>query len=143
MAKFGTTSDNLLSVEIVTPGRKLLEADNDNHTDLFWAVRGGGGNFGIVTKFEYQLHPFGPTIVGGMILYPMKQGKEVMQHYRDYVQQAPDELMSYFGFIVTPDGLPVTAVLPVWLGSIDEAEKYLKPLRSFGTPIADLVSEIP
>ncbi len=143
MAKFGTTSDNLLSVEIVTPDGKLLKADKDNHADLFWAVRGGGGNFGIVTKFEYQLHPFGPTIVGGMILYPMEQAKEVMQHYRDYVQTVPDELMSYFGFIVTPDGLPVTAVLPVWLGSIDEAEKYLKPLRSFGTPIADLVSEMP
>ncbi len=143
MAKFGTTSDNLLSVEIVTPDGKLLKADKDNHADLFWAVRGGGGNFGIVTKFEYQLHPFGPTVVGGMILYPMEQAKEVMQHYRDYVQKAPDELMSYFGFIVTPDGLPVTAVLPVWLGSIDEAEKYLKPLRSFGTPIADLVSETP
>jgi FAD/FMN-containing dehydrogenase len=143
MAKYGTTSDNLLSVEIVTPGGKLLKADKNNYADLFWAVRGGGGNFGIVTKFEYQLHPFGPSVVGGMILYKMEQGKEVMQFYRDYVQKAPDELMSYFGFIVTPDGLPVTAVLPVWIGPVGEAEEHLRPLRSFGTPIADLVSEMP
>ena len=143
MGKHGTTSDNLLSVEIITPDGTLLKADKDNHPDLFWAIRGGGGNFGIVTKFEYQLHQVGPTVIAGMILYPMEQGKEVMQHYRDYIRTAPDELMSYSGFIVTPDSLPVTFVLPAWTGANEEAEKHLAPLRSFGSPIADLISEIP
>jgi FAD/FMN-containing dehydrogenase len=143
LGKHGITCDNLLSAEIVTAQGKLLIADKDNNPDLFWAIRGGGGNFGIVTKFEYQLHPFGPNIMAGMILYPMEQGKAVMQFYRDYARQAPDELMAYSGFIVTPDGLPVTFVLPAWTGPMEEAEKHLAPLRSFGSPLADLVAEIP
>jgi len=143
MSKYGTTSDNVISAEIVTADGNLLKVDKDNNTDLFWAIRGGGGNFGIVTKFEYQLHPVAPTIMAGMILYPMDQAKQVMQFYRDYARRAPDELMAYSGFIVTPDGLPVTFVLPAWTGPIEEAEKHLAPLRSFGAPIADMVAEIP
>jgi FAD/FMN-containing dehydrogenase len=143
MSKYGTTCDNVLSVEMVTADGNLLKVDKDNNPDLFWAIRGGGGNFGIVTKFEFQLHPVAPTIMAGMILYPMDQAKQVMQHYRDYTRKAPDELMAYSGFIVTPDGLPVTFVLPAWTGPIEEAERHLEPLRSFGSPIADLIGEIP
>jgi FAD/FMN-containing dehydrogenase len=143
LGKHGTTSDNLLAAEVVTAQGDLLFTDETNYSDLFWALRGGGGNFGIVTKFTYRLHSVGPTVFGGMILYPMDQAKAVMQHYRDYVSAAPDELMSYAGFIVTPDGLPVTAILPVWIGRNDQAEKHLAPLRSFGTPMADLVTEMP
>lgn len=143
MGKHGTSSDNLLSAEIVTANGELLKVDKDNNADLFWAIRGGGGNFGIVTKFNYQLHLAGPTIVAGMILYTMDHAKEVMQFYRDYARQAPDELMAYSGFIVTPDGLPVTFVLPAWMGPLEDAEKHLAPLRKFGSPIADLVAEIP
>lgn len=142
LGKYGTTCDNLMAADVITAEGELLHADENNHADLFWALRGGGGNFGIVTKFKYRLHPFGPTVFGGMILYPMEQAKAVMQHYRDYVMKAPDELMSYAGFIVTPDGLPVTAILPVWIGPNDQAEKHLAPLRSFGTPLADLVTEM-
>ena len=124
-------------------GKYGITVDKDNHPDLFWAIRGGGGNFGIVSKFKYQLHSFGPNVVAGMILYPMEQAKAVMQFYRDYARTVPDELMAYSGFIVTPDGLPVTMLLPAWLGDIKEADKYLAPLRAFGTPLADMVTEMP
>jgi FAD/FMN-containing dehydrogenase len=143
MTKFGTACDNLISAEMVTADGEKIKVDKDNHADLYWAIRGGGGNFGIVSKFEYQLHKFGPNVVGGMILYTMDQGKAAMQNYRDYTRKAPDDLMAYSGFITTPDGLPVTVILPVWVGDVKDAEKYLAPLRSFGTPIADMVTEMP
>jgi FAD/FMN-containing dehydrogenase len=128
---------------MITADGQQIKVDKNNHTDLFWAIRGGGGNFGIVSKFEYQLHSFGPNVMAGMILYPMEQAKEVLQFYRSYIRTAPDELMSYAGFIVTPDGLPVTFILPAWMGDLKEGEKYLSPIRSFGAPIADMITEIP
>jgi FAD/FMN-containing dehydrogenase len=143
MGRFGTTCDNLLSAEMVLANGEKVIVDKDNNTDLYWAIRGGGGNFGIVSKFKYQLHTFGPNIIGGMILYPMDQAKSVLQFYREFARNAPDELMAYSGFIVTPDGLPVTMVFPAWLGDVKDAEKNLAPLRSFGTPIADMVAEMP
>jgi FAD/FMN-containing dehydrogenase len=143
MGKHGLSCDNLLSVEIVTANGEFMKADKDNYPDLFWAIRGGGGNFGIVTKFEYQLHPVSPTVIAGMILFPMEQAKEVFQFYREYVRTAPDELMSYAGFIVTPDGLPVTFILPAWMGAQEEAEKHIAPIRAFGSPLADMIGEIP
>jgi FAD/FMN-containing dehydrogenase len=143
MSKFGTASDNLISAEMVMADGEQIKVDKDNHADLYWAIRGGGGNFGIVSKFEYQLHKFGPNVVGGMILYSMDQGKAAMQNYRNYTRTAPDDLMAYSGFITTPDGLPVTAIVPVWVGDVKVAEKYLAPLRSYGTPIADMVTEMP
>jgi FAD/FMN-containing dehydrogenase len=143
MGRFGNTADNLLSVEMVIANGKKIFVDQSNHPDLYWAIRGGGGNFGMVSKFKYQLHPFGPNVVGGMILYSMAQAKPVMQFYREYARKAPDELMAYSGFITTPDGLPVTMIFPAWLGNVKDAGKYLAPLRSFGTPIADMVAEMP
>jgi len=143
MGRFGTTVDNLVSAEMVLANGDGVKVDKDNYPDLFWAIRGGGGNFGIVSKFEYRLHPFGPNVVAGMILYPMDKAKEVFQFYRDYIRKAPGEMMSYAGFIVTPDGVPVTFILPAWTGDVKDAEKHLAPLRSFGTPIADMITEIP
>jgi FAD/FMN-containing dehydrogenase len=143
MGKYGITVDNLLSAEMVLANGEQVTVDKNNHPDLFWAIRGGGGNFGIVSKFKYQLHSFGPNVVAGMILYPMEQAKAVMQFYRDYARSAPDELMAYSGFIVTPDGLPVSMLLPAWLGDTKEADKHLAPLRAFGTPLADMTTEMP
>lgn len=143
MCKFGITADNLLSAEIVLANGEQVTADANNYPDLYWAIRGGGGNFGIVSKFKYQLHSFGPNVVAGMILYPMEQAKAVMKFYREYARTAPDELMAYSGFIVTPDGLPVTMLLPAWMGDIKEADKHLAPLRGFGTPLADMITEMP
>jgi FAD/FMN-containing dehydrogenase len=143
MGRFGITSDNLLSAEMILANGDQVKVDKDNYPDLFWAIRGGGGNFGIVSKFEYRLYSFGPNVVAGMILYPMDKAKEVFQFYRDYIRRAPDEMMSYAGFIVTPDGIPVTFILPAWTGDVKEAEKHLAPLRSFGSPIADMITEMP
>jgi len=143
MGKYGITADNLVSADMVLANGEKVTVDENNHPDLYWAIRGGGGNFGIVSKFKYQLHKFGPNVVGGMILYPMEQAKAVMQFYREYARTVPDEMMAYSGFIVTPDGLPVTFVLPAWLGDIEEADKYLAPLRAFGAPLADMITEMP
>lgn len=143
MCKYGLACDNLLSVEIITANGEMLKADIKNNADLFWAIRGGGGNFGIVSLFEFQLHKVAPNVVAGMILYPMDQAKEVLKFYRDYTRTAPDELMAYSGFIVTPDGMPVAFVLPAWMGAKEDADRYLAPLRSFGSPLADMVTEMP
>lgn len=141
--KYGITADNLLSAEMVTANGDKILVDKDNYPDLFWAIRGGGGNFGIVSKFKYQLHSFGPNVVAGMVLYPMDKAKEVLQFYREFIRNAPDEMSSYAGFIVTPDGLPVTVILPVWTGDVKEADKHLAPLRAFGNSIADMITEMP
>lgn len=142
MGKHGTTCDNLLSAEIITAAGACLKVDKDNHPDLFWAIRGGGGNFGIITGFEYQLHTVEPYVMGGMLLYPMEEAKEVFRFYRDFVRNAPDELMSYAGFMVTPDGMPVTMLMPAWMGPLEDAEKNLAPLRNFITPMADLIARM-
>ncbi|UFH53214.1 FAD-binding oxidoreductase [Spirosoma sp. KNUC1025] len=143
MGKHGLACDNLLSVEIVLANGEVLTASETTNEDLFWAVRGGGGNFGIVTSFEYQLHPVGPTVVGGMILYPQNQAKDVLRFYRDFARSTPDELMVFAALLNTPDGMPVIALLVGWFGPLSDAEHQLKPLREFGTPLADLIAEVP
>ena len=143
MATHGLTCDNLLSVDVVTADGQLLTASESENPDLFWALRGGGGNFGIVTSFELKLHPVGPMVVGGMVLYPIAQAKEVLRFYREYARNAPDELTAFAGFMTTPDGLPVVGIIVGWFGPLEEAEERLEPVRSFGPPIADLVGPIP
>ncbi|GAB2564117.1 FAD-binding oxidoreductase [Spirosoma aerophilum] len=143
MGKHGLACDNLLSVDIVTATGELLTASETENEDLFWAVRGGGGNFGIVTRFTYQLHPVGPMILAGMVLYPMDQAKAVLRFYRTFARSTPDELMIFAVLMNTPDGLPVVALLAGWFGPIAEGEQFLRPLRNFGTPLADLISEVP
>jgi hypothetical protein len=143
MGKHGLTCDNLLSVEIVMATGELLTANETVNEDLFWAVRGGGGNFGVVTSFTYQLHPVGPSILAGMILYPMDQAREVLHFYRTFARSTPDELMVFAAFMNTPDGLPVVALLAGWFGPLADGESYLKPLRNFGSPLVDLIAEVP
>ncbi|GAB3639612.1 FAD-binding oxidoreductase [Spirosoma arcticum] len=143
MGRHGLTCDNLLSVDIVTADGALLTASETQHEDLFWAVRGGGGNFGIVTSFTYQLHSVGPTILGGMVLYPQSQAKEVLRFYRDFARNTSDELMIFAALLNTPDGMPVIALIVGWFGPLAEGEQHLKPLRDFGTPLADLIAEVP
>lgn len=143
MGKYGLTCDNLLSVEMVTATGEFLTASETENADLFWAIRGGGGNFGVVTSFTYQLHPVGPTIMGGMVLYPQSQAKEVLQFYRDFSRNTSDDLIVFAALLNTPDGMPVIALLVGWFGPLAEAEQHLKPLRDFGTPLADLIAEVP
>ena len=110
MGKYGLTCDNVLSVDIVTADGQFRTANATENPELFWAIRGGGGNFGVVTSFEFQLHPVGPTVLGGMILYPLKQAREVLHFYRDYVPKTPEDLTVFVALMTQPDGNPV-----VWL----------------------------
>jgi FAD/FMN-containing dehydrogenase len=143
MARHGLTCDNLRSVNIVTADGRLLTASTSHNDDLFWAVRGGGGNFGVVTSFEYQAHPMEPAIAGGMMLYPMADARDVLRFYRDYSQSAPDDLTAFAGMLTTPDGHNVVAIIAAWFGHADEAAPHLDPLRTFGSPVADLIGQIP
>jgi len=143
MARHGLTCDNLLSVDIVTADGRLLTASEVQHEDLFWAVRGGGGNFGVVTSFEYRLHPVEPTMLGGMVLYPMEQAGAALRFYRGYSRHAPDDLTAFAGLLTLPDGVNVFAIIVGWFGPAEEGPRHLEPLRNFGSPLADMTGELP
>ena len=143
MNKYGLTCDNLISVDIVTADGQLLKASDQENPDLFWAVRGGGGNFGIVTSFEYQLHPIGPIILGGLIIHPIADAKKVLEFFREYSMDTPDELTMMAGMLCMPDGNPVIAMAAGWMGDIAKGKEILQPLRNFGEPLADMIGEIP
>jgi hypothetical protein len=138
MRKYGLTCDNLLSVEIITADGERRTADARENPDLFWAVRGGGGNFGIVTSFEYRLHPVG-QLLAGPVFFPLEQAREVLHFYRELMATAPDELMAYALFVTSPDGVPLCAIAVCYVGPVEAGEELLRPLRSFGRPAADAV----
>jgi FAD/FMN-containing dehydrogenase len=140
--KHGLTIDNLVSAEVVTADGQLCKASLTEHPDLFWALRGGGGNFGVVTAFEYQLHPVS-QVLGGMVLYPLEQAAAVLRFYRDFCPTLPDEAEAYAALLTSPEGVPVAALLLGYNGPIDEGEKVLAPARRFGTPLADMVAPMP
>jgi FAD/FMN-containing dehydrogenase len=150
--KLGLTADNLLSAEVVTASGEFLKASELENEDLFWGLRGGGGNFGIVTSFEYQLHPVGPIVVGGMLLYPFSKAKELLSFWRDYLETAPDDLGGAPGFLTAPPapfvpehmkGQLVAALLVCYAGSPEEGEEVVRPLKEFGPPEVDLVQPMP
>jgi len=141
--KYGMTIDNLVSVDLITAeGRKIRASETDN-ADLFWAIRGGGGNFGVVTRFEFQLFPVGPEIFAGLIVFPFSQAKQILNQYRQFVNSAPEELNVWVVLRKAPP-LPFlpenvhgkeVVVLPVFYsGPATEAEKLIAPVRAFGTP---------
>lgn len=145
--KYGLTVDNLLSVEIVTADGQLRFASETENPDLFWAIRGGGGNFGVVTAFEYQLHSVGPQVMLAAPWYPVDQAKEVLMAWRDYMETAPEELSSVADFWTVPalpdfpeeyHGQRVLILPAVYCGPVEEGKRVVQPLREFGTPIIDL-----
>lgn len=140
--KHGLTCDNLLSCEVVTAAGEVVTASADSHPDLFWGLRGGGGNFGIATSFLFQAHPVS-TVLGGLVLYPRDAAAGLLRHYRDFMATAPDELTAYAGLVSTPDGEPATAVILCYCGDIAEGERIVQPLRSFVTPLIDAVQPMP
>jgi hypothetical protein len=143
MGKHGLTVDNLLSADVVTADAGFHTVSAEREPELFWALRGGSGNFGIVTSFEYRLHPVG-EILGGMVAYPLDQAKDVACFYRDLCPTLPDEAEAYLGFITEPQaGVPVAAMLLGYNGPLEEGEKVLAPARHFGRPVADLVGPMP
>jgi len=131
MRKHGLACDNLLSVDLVTAEGHLLTASADEHADLFWGLRGGGGNFGIATSFEYRLHHLGP-ILGGMLIYPLARAKEIFRIYRDVTSAAPDEVNLIFALATLPDGTQAAGVLGCYAGSVADGERVLGPLRAPG-----------
>ena len=141
MRKHGLACDNLLEAEIVTADGRIRKASATEEPDLFWAIRGGGGNFGVVTSFTYRVHPVG-RILWGPIIHPVDRAGDVLRHYRKFMEGAPDELQAYGAFLFGPDGSPVVAIVPAWIGPVEEGLRVLRPLREFGPPIADLVQEI-
>ncbi len=141
MGLHGATCDNLVSAEVVTADGEILEASAHQNADLFWALRGGGGNFGIVTSFRYCLHPIGP-VTAGLLIYPQQQSAEVLSFYRNYLPSTPDCLDTSAVFLKTPDGLNVLAIGVVFFGTPADSESTLRPLRTFGPPLADLIAEM-
>jgi FAD/FMN-containing dehydrogenase len=142
--QFGLTCDNLLSADVVTADGRFLQANAADNEDLFWALRGGGGNFGVVTSFAFQLHPVEPLVLGGMVVYPLDQARAMLRFYRDFAPTLPDEAgFSGAALLTLPDGVPAAAMLLGYNGPLEEGERVLAPARGFGTPLADLVQPMP
>ncbi len=140
--KHGLTCDNALSFDLVRANGKPTVASATRNKDLFWALRGGGGNFGVVTSFEFQLHPVA-TILGGMVVHPRDKAVEVLRFYRDFVESAPEELAVYTVLMTTPDGVPAIAMAACYCGDLAEGERVLQPLKTFGTPLLDAIQPMP
>ena len=152
MRKYGATVDNLLSVDLVTADGELVTASEDENPDLFWGVRGGGGNFGIVTSFEYRLHPVGPIVLAGPIFHPLEDAPEVLRFYREFVAAAPDELTTIFELELAPPlpflpedvhGKPIVMVGACYAGPPEDGAEVVRPLKEFGNPIVDLLEPKP
>jgi FAD/FMN-containing dehydrogenase len=142
MARHGLALDNLISVDIVTADGQLLTANADENPDLFWGVRGSGGNLGVVTSLEYRLHPL-RTVLGGAVLFPVARTKEVLHFCRDFAEKLADEVVMQAGAFTLPDGTKVFGVAACYSGSsLHEGEKILEPLRKFGPPLADMISNM-
>ncbi len=136
MGKHGLTCDNVLSFDIVNAEGDVITASPESHPDLYWALRGGGGNFGIVTSFEFQLHEIS-QVIGGSIVYPMSAARDMLRFYRDIAADPPDELEINAGLSTTPDGDPVCALMLGYNGDIAHGEDLIRPLREFGNPLLD------
>ena len=144
MAKFGLAADNLLAVELVTAAGEVLQVDAASHPDLFWALRGGGGNFGVATSFTYRVHPVG-TIVGGLIAHPLDAGGDLLRFYRDAVADIPDDLTVFAGLVHAPDGsgAKLAALVVFHTGDGDQAERDLAPFKEWGAPLMVEVGPMP
>lgn len=150
--KYGMTIDNLRAVDVVTAEGRLVRASEAENPDLFWATRGGGGNFGIVSSFEFQLHPVGPEVMCGPIVYAQEDGPGVLRHVRDVNAEAPDELAVWAVLRKAPPmpflpedvhGTDVVIVVPFYAGSLEAGERAIEPLRAYGNPIADAAGPHP
>jgi len=146
--RYGWTSDNLISVEMVTAEGNLIRASKSENPDLFWALCGGGGNFGVVTGFEYMLYPVGPQITAGAIAWPAERSQEVLSMLKDVMSTAPRELACVAGLRIAPPapwlskdihGKPIVALFICHTGSLEDAEKLLEPIKSFAEPVGDIV----
>jgi UDP-N-acetylenolpyruvoylglucosamine reductase len=136
--KYGLTLDNLVSADVVIADGSLLRASATENADLFWGLRGAGANFGVVTSFEFRLHPV-DAVLGGMVIHPLDRAGDVLRFYREFTTTEPDELTTYAALLTSPEGHPVVAIVTCYIGEPSEGERVVAPLRRFGTPIADLI----
>jgi hypothetical protein len=152
MRKYGLTVDSLESADLVTADGDFVRASADENADLFWGLRGGGGNFGVVTDFRFRLHPVGPQVMAGATFWSMDDAEQVLRFYRDWIVDCPDELMTIVVQrlapalpVVPPEmvGRPVIAVTACYAGDIDDGERVLRPMRDFGSPVLDLFAPKP
>ena len=152
MRKHGLASDNLVGADVVTADGRFLHASADENAELFWGLRGGGGNFGVVTSFEFALHEVGPTVLSGLVFYPAAEAEQVLRGYREAAAAAPDELTTLVNLTMAPPvpflpeavhGTPVVAVAGCWAGDLDAGEAATAPFRSLGTVIADVFAANP
>jgi FAD/FMN-containing dehydrogenase len=150
--KFGLTVDNLISADVVTADGKLVRASDKENQDLFWALRGGGGNFGVVTSFEFKLHPLGPEVLSGLVVHPLDKAGELLPEFRRIAKEAPDELTTWVVMRKAPPlpflptewhGKEVLIFAACYSGDIREGEKATKALRALGKPIVDVISPHP
>jgi FAD/FMN-containing dehydrogenase len=150
--KLGFTCDNLIGAEVVTADGRVVKASADENPELFWGLRGGGGNFGVVTAFYLQVHPIGPIVFGGMLAWPAPMAGEVVRFWRDFMLEAPDEVGSAIAFITAPPadfvpepvrGHPVVGCILCYAGDPEEGEKVIQPLREFGPPGLDVLGAMP
>src|SRR5262249_18565699 len=126
MGKHGLTIDNVISADVVTADGQLRKASTKDDADLFWALRGGGGNFGVVTSLEYQLHPVA-EVLGGMVIYPLDQARDVLRFYRDFCATLSDEAEAYAALLTAPQGMPVVALILGYNGPVADGERVLAP----------------
>ena len=149
--KHGCALDNLLSADVVTAEGELVRASTKDNADLFWGIRGGGGNFGIITSFEFQVHPAG-TVLAGLVMHPLSEGREAMRFWRKYEETAAEEMSNSVVIFTAgtelpvPDKLrrePIVALGGVWVGPLEEGERALRPLREYGPPAADIYQPMP
>jgi FAD/FMN-containing dehydrogenase len=140
MGKHGLALDNLLSAEVVTAAGDTLQASQEENADLFWALRGGGGNFGVVPWFEYRLHPIGP-VTSGLVAHPVARAADVLRRFRDATRSAPDALTLFGGLLYAPDGsgTPLAAIVACHSGTVTEGEAVLGPIKKFGSPLLDTI----
>jgi FAD/FMN-containing dehydrogenase len=141
--RYGLSCDNLVEAEVVTADGQVLHASEDEHPDLLWGLRGGGGNFGIVTSFTFRLHPVGPMVVAGLVAHPVERALEVLRFYREFVATCPDEINTIAGFLTVPHNVKVVAIAACHCGSIDDGQEAMRPLREFGPPVLDEIGTVP
>jgi FAD/FMN-containing dehydrogenase len=138
---YGMACDNLISADVVLADGSVVTASADENAELFWGLQGGGGNFGIVTSFEFRLHHVGP-ILGGMMVYPIERANEVLRTLRDYNQTTPDEMSVFAAMLTSPEGAKILAAIVCYNGPIEQGQALLKPLRESTGPLADMVAPI-
>jgi FAD/FMN-containing dehydrogenase len=152
MRKHGLAADNLIGADVVTADGQLVHASEHENPELFWGLRGGGGNFGIATSFEYQLHRVGPTVTAGVVFYPGDRAGEILRFYRDWVDEAPDDLTTLVNLLTAPPapflpeewhGKKLVALIGMHSGSVEDGERAVRPLKELGDPVADLMGPLP